>query len=283
MRRRPTAAAALVALVPIVLLASSCASSPKPTPRTSGAGAEAYLSAADFERAIEPLREARRKDPGDKKLLVRYARTVEGIKHAADRDAESGNFALALAGYQVLRENASDFTGFAARLSFSERDIDAAIRTCRISLTCADCRRLVSAGDCPSALAAWHAMLADYAGDAGVLKEYASAATAIRASGNQELEKKNYAQAGAIHSLLLRNYGTFESARPPVKFSRKDLEEAIAVCRVSLTNEGLSEYRKGNLAKAISIWESLLAFDPGNAAVRKAVDTARSQIKGTAD
>jgi len=45
-----------------------------------------------------------------------------------------------------------------------------------------------------------------------------------------------------------------------------------------LTKAGLEEYRKGNLAKAIAVWEGLLSFDPNNVEIRKAVDTARIQL-----
>jgi cytochrome c-type biogenesis protein CcmH/NrfG len=46
-----------------------------------------------------------------------------------------------------------------------------------------------------------------------------------------------------------------------------------------LTRKGLEEYRKGNLARAIAHWEGLLEFDPDNAEIRKAVETAVEQQK----
>ncbi|MCK7476805.1 MAG: tetratricopeptide repeat protein [Candidatus Moduliflexus flocculans] len=60
---------------------------------------------------------------------------------------------------------------------------------------------------------------------------------------------------------------------------RERLVEVINVCRQGLTNSGLAEYRKGNLEKAIEIWDSLLAFDPGNAEIKKAVETAKAQLE----
>jgi cytochrome c-type biogenesis protein CcmH/NrfG len=39
------------------------------------------------------------------------------------------------------------------------------------------------------------------------------------------------------------------------------------------------EYRKGNLKGAISVWESLLAFDPDNEQIKKAIETARAQLQ----
>jgi outer membrane protein assembly factor BamD (BamD/ComL family) len=46
-----------------------------------------------------------------------------------------------------------------------------------------------------------------------------------------------------------------------------------------LSQQALDEYRKGNLASAISIWKSILAFDPDNPAVVKAINTATIQLK----
>lgn len=46
-----------------------------------------------------------------------------------------------------------------------------------------------------------------------------------------------------------------------------------------LSQRALDEYRKGNLAVAISIWKSILVFDPNNAGVVKSIDTATIQLK----
>jgi hypothetical protein len=47
----------------------------------------------------------------------------------------------------------------------------------------------------------------------------------------------------------------------------------------NLSQRALDEYRKGNLAAAISLWKSILAFDPDNAAIVKAIKTATLQQK----
>jgi len=38
-------------------------------------------------------------------------------------------------------------------------------------------------------------------------------------------------------------------------------------------------YREGNIGNAISLWKSILTFDPGNASIKKAIDTATTQLK----
>ncbi len=50
-------------------------------------------------------------------------------------------------------------------------------------------------------------------------------------------------------------------------------------CSSNLSQHALAEYRKGNLAEAISIWKSILAFDPGDEIYVKAIDTATVQLK----
>jgi hypothetical protein len=41
----------------------------------------------------------------------------------------------------------------------------------------------------------------------------------------------------------------------------------------------LSQYREGNIGNAISLWKSILAFDPGNKSIKKSIDTATTQLK----
>jgi hypothetical protein len=49
--------------------------------------------------------------------------------------------------------------------------------------------------------------------------------------------------------------------------------------RKRVLQRALADYRKSNLAEAISIWKSILAFDPNNAGIAKAIDTATIQLK----
>jgi hypothetical protein len=41
----------------------------------------------------------------------------------------------------------------------------------------------------------------------------------------------------------------------------------------------LEQYRKGNLAEAIAVWQGILLFDPDNIEIKKAIDTATEQLK----
>ncbi|OGP78142.1 MAG: hypothetical protein A2V86_03085 [Deltaproteobacteria bacterium RBG_16_49_23] len=57
-----------------------------------------------------------------------------------------------------------------------------------------------------------------------------------------------------------------------LKSDRKNAK--IESCRKILFENGLAQYRSGNLNQAISVWRSILTFDPQNQEVKKAVDTA---------
>ena len=81
-----------------------------------------------------------------------------------------------------------------------------------------------------------------------------------------------------IFALLLENFPALEERQAAPPLTRAELAAGLALCRESLTKTGLSEYRNGNLAKAIAVWESLLVFDPDNAEIKKAVETAKTQL-----
>jgi hypothetical protein len=50
-------------------------------------------------------------------------------------------------------------------------------------------------------------------------------------------------------------------------------------CKKFLFENGLQQYRSGNLNQAISLWKSILVFDPENQEIKKAVDMASLQSK----
>jgi tetratricopeptide (TPR) repeat protein len=116
---------------------------------------------------------------------------------------------------------------------------------------------------------------------------YARGVGELRAMGAKALAAKDYAEAGKITGLLLKNLDSFKGLGAPAErgaSDRKDLAESLRGGSSGLTNNGLAEYRKGNLEKAMAIWADLLAFDPDNAEIKKAVETAKAQLgllKGT--
>jgi tetratricopeptide (TPR) repeat protein len=101
----------------------------------------------------------------------------------------------------------------------------------------------------------------------------------VHEKGKKALEEEDFALAGKMYVLLLKDYPFLTKLDPSLPFSKKSLEDGIKNCRTQLTRKGLIEYREGNLKEAISIWENLLQFDPENAEIRKAIDNAKEQLK----
>jgi len=97
----------------------------------------------------------------------------------------------------------------------------------------------------------------------------------VRDGADRAYEEKDYAQAGHAYGLLSLNYP--EAAR--LSFNQAYLAAKISFCSKTLTEEGLAEYREGNLEKALLKWKSALRFDPGNEEARKASETASIQLK----
>jgi hypothetical protein len=78
---------------------------------------------------------------------------------------------------------------------------------------------------------------------------------------------------------LLKNYQYFKRSQKPLSFPEESLKDGIKNSSSQLTKKGLEQYRKGNIAEAISTWEGILLFDPENLEIKKAIETAKIQLK----
>ncbi len=85
----------------------------------------------------------------------------------------------------------------------------------------------------------------------------------------------DFGRAGSLYYLVADNYRLAQ----PWAVKPAYLEKRIGDCGAALTKRGLESYRKGKLHEAISRWEEVLRFEPGNSEVKKAVETARTQLK----
>ncbi len=274
---------AVVVAAAMGLALAACVSANRATVEPGPSDAARHLAAGEYRKAIDLQKAMRLKDPRNRKVAAEYVATVEEIKRAADAARVKGDYATAAGTYSILVGSWDEDKAVAEALTFKKSDLEAGLGICRGAIRGQEARREMKAGNFGKAVGLYRAALKDQPGEKSARAEYASAILEIKAAGERALAERDYAAAGRIHGLLLDNLGSFEGLEGIGKAAaaslRKDrLFEAIKVCRQGLTNSGLAEYRKGNLEKAIEIWDSLLAFDPANAEIKKAVETARAQL-----
>lgn len=233
----------------------------------------------NLPKAVDLLDEADLEKPDDKPLTSEYISTVEALKQSADRAFDQGDFTRSGKIYATLLKNFANFEPFASELSFTRNMIEAKLKNCRIGDADLKFKQNLQRGDFENALDSYLNLVRYYPDDSALSSTLTKASHDIKGVGDKALQEENHPLAGKIHSLLLRNYESLGKFLPKVDFSREDLEKLIDISRSALTKNGLAEYRKGNLVKTIAIWESLLEFDPENAEIKKAIETAKSQAR----
>jgi hypothetical protein len=115
--------------------------------------------------------------------------------------------------------------------------------------------------------------------DLPLVKEYAKSLEGIKSTAEKALEKRDFASAGRMYYILQNNYAKFNNVVQMLTFNNAYLNTKLAYCKKSLSMQGFQEYRKGNLNKAIVLWQSLLVIDPDNKDIKEAVRTATLQQK----
>ena len=260
------------------LLFSACASAGRNLTKETSVESQESLAAGDYEKALDSFKEAHGENARNKELTANYVRTVEDIKRIADGARSQQDYARAEGIYRILFDRFGDFEEFAAELTFEKAELGTALKECRIGAVDNPAARAMKAANFAKAIDIFRTALKEYPADAELVAKYRARVREIKAAGDKAFAAKNFSRAGTVNALLFRNYPSYERLKPPVGFTRDSLREAISACRESLTKTGLAEYRNGDLAKAIATWEGLLAFDPDNTEIRKAVTTARTQL-----
>lgn len=266
-------------LILATLFLSACASFGKPSVNQISLAARDSLESGDFQKAIDSFQEPYQQNPGDKRLEAGYARALEDIHLAAETALADRDYPRAGDIYRVLIQNFPSPGDLASRLPFTKAALEGKLKNCRSVSVDLQYRRHLKDGRYASALDSFAALLKDYPRDTDIAAGYVKAGKEIKDAGDRALAANDFALAGKAYSALKEKCATFTGFQPAVGFSWADLERGISVCRTTLKNSGFTEYRKGNLDKAVTAWEELLAFDPENAEIRKAVETAKSQAK----
>lgn len=115
--------------------------------------------------------------------------------------------------------------------------------------------------------------------DSQIMKEYAKSLNGIKLSADKALEKKDFGYAGKMYYFLQNNYAKFSDVDSMLSFDSTYLDTKLSDCKKSLSVQGFEEYRKGDINKALVLWEAILAIDPDNKPIKEAVRTAKLQQK----
>lgn len=257
----------------------SCVSKKKITFEPLLAQSRQHFEAGEFQKSIDSYIAAWEKYPDEKTILEAYVLTLEEMKKQADTALEKKNFASAHKIYSVLLKNYPQFKPMKNSLSFSPQFLSQRIKDCRLSLSKRQAQQSLQAGDFQKALDIYKAADEEYNNDPSLFAESRKAIEDIKRRADEAAAKEDLSAAGKAYSVLGKNYSFYEKLASSPSFSKDSLDEGVKKCRTQLTQKGLEQYRKGNLAEAISLWQGLLLFDPDNIEIKKAVDTAAQQLK----
>jgi tetratricopeptide (TPR) repeat protein len=101
----------------------------------------------------------------------------------------------------------------------------------------------------------------------------------IKKAGDRAFDKGDFTLSGKTYYLLLKNVLQPNELAVDLSFTKKSLTDRLDMCYTELSQQALIEYRSGNIENAISLWKSILSFDPGNKSIKKSIDTATTQLK----
>lgn len=148
-----------------------------------------------------------------------------------------------------------------------------------VELTFRESEQDIRKRDFDGALGVYGAALRKYPGDRELLTHYLKVAQDIVNAADNAFDKEEFAVSARTYAVLLRNYPHFQEIARGLSFDGKYLQARLKECSDRLSERALTQYRQGNLTAAISLWKSILEFEPENVGVKKAIDTASIQLE----
>ncbi len=239
--------------------------------------AQMEVQAGNFERAIDLWKEIYQESPPDLNLRSGYVKTLESIRSRGDLAFETNDFRLADKIYEVLMRNWIHFSELSPFLSFRKDFLEKKIKASRCLFTEEQVSLHLKAGEFRKAIDLCKEMYKKYPQDSNVRSGYIRTLELVKTSGDRAFTERDFALAGCVYEIVLRNISPVNRLNGSLSFSRDGLTARIRNCRKILFEFGLEQYRSGNLNQAISLWRSILAFDPENQEIKRAVDMATLQ------
>jgi tetratricopeptide (TPR) repeat protein len=241
--------------------------------------AQMELEAGKFQSAIGICEEIYQKYPQDPAVRSGYIRTLESIKSSGDRAFERNDFEMAGNIYEILEKNWSHFADLSLSLSFKRSFLEKKAKTSRCLFIGGQVSSYLKAGEFQRAIDICKEIHQKYPRDLTVQSSYIKTLESIKSNGDRAFERGDFALAGSIYEVLLKHVSSVTQLNGSLSFERKGLSEKIKSCRKILFENGLEQYRSGSLDQAISIWKTILTFDPENQEIKRAVDIATLQLE----
>jgi len=238
-----------------------------------------YLKEGNFQKAIDTCQATYDEYPEAQTVLDNYLKALKEIRSSADRFFDTKDFVSAIRIYSILQRNFHRFQKFEKSLPLTKEFLDTRLRNSRNGVSKRQARQAFEAGDSEKAIEVYKARYLENSDDADWRASFVSILEEIKRTGDGALSKGNFVLAGRAYSSLLKNFKSFEKFQALLSFSEKSLDDGMKICRTELNKKALEQYRKENLAEAISIWQGILIFDPENLETKKAIETATIQLK----
>jgi tetratricopeptide (TPR) repeat protein len=275
---KKASAFALLALAPLAWF-SSCATAGKSARVKLDTQSKRLIEAARYREAIDLYKSARRDYPKDNSIAADYARTLDRIFGVAGAAMARGDFATAEGIYLVLVRGAPDFSGIAPPPSFTRASLDAGLKSSRIAICVQRTRLNIRTGEFRKAIQGLRDLIKAFTRDPEASAKAVGGLENILAAADEATAKADFARGGVAYYSLWKSYPLFPGAEKSVSFNRERLDAGLSECRTAMTRQGLEHYRKGELSAAISVWRSLLLFDPENGQIKKSIESASAQLK----
>jgi tetratricopeptide (TPR) repeat protein len=237
------------------------------------------IEAGRFQRAIDLCREIYKSNPQDPAVRSGYVRTLESMKATGDRAFERNHYETAGNIYETLAKNWPHFADLSPSLSFNRNYLEKRAKASRCRVIEGQISSYVKAGEFQKAIDMSKEIYQKYPRDSAVRGSYVQTLELIKSNGDRAFERRDFALAGSVYETLLKHVSSVNHLNGSRSFDRDGLMARIKTCKKTLFENGLEHYRTGNLDRAISIWRSILAFDPGNEEVKRVVDMATLQLK----
>lgn len=107
---------------------------------------------------------------------------------------------------------------------------------------------------------------------------YVTSINGLIDDGMKYYAEGEYGKAGIAFTKAIENFPSSKSLVARIKSSPKEMKSYIKTVTERLMEEGLKEYRDGNLKNAISTWEKIIKYDPNHAEANKMIDVTTVQI-----